>query len=125
VLRAVVRIDVEAELGGDHHLVPEGSQGFTHHLLVRERAIDFRGVEEGHAALDRRPDECDRLALVRCGTVAMAQSHAAEANGRDFEAAVAEFPCLHLIPPVRLDRGAVSATNKARHMTPIRHADLP
>ena len=44
-LRPVLRIDIEAELGGDHHSVPKGGQGLADQLLVRERAINLGGVE--------------------------------------------------------------------------------
>ena len=63
--------DVEAELGGDHHLLTEGGEGFAHQLLVRERAVDLGGVEERDAALDGRPDQGDHLLLVRRRAVAM------------------------------------------------------
>ena len=46
-------IDVEAELGGDHHPVAHRPQRLADHLLVGEGAIDLGGVEEGDAALDR------------------------------------------------------------------------
>jgi hypothetical protein len=45
-------IELEPELGGDHHLATEGSEGFAHELLVRERAVRFSGVEERDAAID-------------------------------------------------------------------------
>ena len=63
VLRAAVHaglrplfIEVEAEFGGNHDLVTKGGQGFADELLVGERAVDFRGVEERDATLDGRPD---------------------------------------------------------------------
>ena len=34
--------------------------------LIRERTVDFGGVEERDTAFDRRPDQRDHLALV-CG----------------------------------------------------------
>ncbi len=45
-LLAGLRIDIEAEFGGDHDLLAEGRQRFADKLLVGERAVDFRGVEE-------------------------------------------------------------------------------
>ena len=56
-----------AELGGDHDLVAERREGFADELLVRERAIDFGGIEEGDAALDGRADQRDRILLVGGG----------------------------------------------------------
>ena len=88
-------VDVEAELGGDHHLVAEGREGLADELLVGERAVDLGGVEEGDAALDGRPDQRDPVPLVRGRAVAEAQAHAAEAEGRDFQIALSEFALLH------------------------------
>ena len=41
---------VEPELGGDHHLLAERSEGFANKFFVSERAVNFSGVEEGDAA---------------------------------------------------------------------------
>ena len=62
-LLAGVRIDFEPELGGDHHLLAEGSEGFADEFFVREWAVDFGGVEEGDAAFDGRPNQRDPLLL--------------------------------------------------------------
>ncbi len=64
-LRARRRIDVEAELGGDHDLVAERRQRLADEFLVGERAVDLGGVEEGDAALDGRADQRDRLPASR------------------------------------------------------------
>ena len=58
------RVELEAELGGDHHLVAERRERFADQLLVRERAVDLGGVEERDAALDGRADQRDHLLLV-------------------------------------------------------------
>ncbi len=44
-----------------------GRQRFAHEFLVRVRAVDLGGVEEGDAALDGRPDQRDHLLLVGGG----------------------------------------------------------
>ena len=49
-------LEVEAELRRDHDLIADGLERFADQLLVGERPIDLRGVEERHAALDRRPE---------------------------------------------------------------------
>ena len=51
-----VGVKVEAELGGDHHLVAYRREGFAHKFFVRERAVDFGGVEEGDSEVDGGPD---------------------------------------------------------------------
>jgi hypothetical protein len=75
-----VGIDLDPELGGDHHLPAHGSQGLSHELLVRERTVGLGGVEEGHATFDGRPEQRDHLLLVRGRTVRVAHPHAAQAR---------------------------------------------
>ena len=86
---------VESKLGGDHHLVTEGSQRFTDEFFVRERAVDFGGIEECDAALNGRAEQRDHLRLVLGRTVRKAHAHAAEPDGRDFEIASSKFAFLH------------------------------
>src|SRR4051794_29625423 len=52
-----VGIDLESELCCDHHAVPEGSERFTHQLLVHEGTVSLGRVEERDASLDRGPDQ--------------------------------------------------------------------
>ena len=95
-------VDVEAELGGDHHLVAQRRKRLADQLLVGERAVDLGGVEEGDAALDGGAEQRDHLRPVARLAVGEAQAHAAEADGRDLEAALAEFALLHPSrPPLR------------------------
>ena len=62
-VRPGLRIDVEAELGRDHHVVPERAQRLADDLLVLERPIDLGGIEEGNAAFDRGADQLDAFLL--------------------------------------------------------------
>ncbi len=94
-------VKVEAELGGDHHLVAHRRQRLAEQFLVVVGAIGLGGVEEGDAALERGADQGDCRLLLRGRAIAVAEAHAAEAEGGDFEAAFAEcalfhgaFPCL-------------------------------
>jgi hypothetical protein len=77
-------IEVEAELGGDHHPIAERLERLADDLLVL-CAVDLGGVKECHAALDSRPDQRDRLLLVGLRAVAVTQSHRAIADGRHFQ----------------------------------------
>jgi hypothetical protein len=87
---------LEAELGRDHHLVAHRGQGLAHHLLVQP-TVGFGSVEEGHAALDGLADELHARRPVQAGAVAVTQAHAAETEGRDFEAAAAELTLFHRV----------------------------
>jgi hypothetical protein len=66
------------ELRGDDDLIANGSQGVSHELLVRERTVDLRRVEERHAEVHCLPDQRDRLVPVERGAAMVAQTHAAE-----------------------------------------------
>jgi hypothetical protein len=93
-------VEREPELGGDHHLIADGSQGLANQFLVDERAVDLRGVEERDTALDRRPQQSDHLvAVTGVGAVALAHAHAAEPEGRDLKA-VAEPALLHRVSSI-------------------------
>jgi hypothetical protein len=46
---ARLKIDVEAELGGNRHLVADRLERLAHQLFVRERPIGFGRIEVGHA----------------------------------------------------------------------------
>src|SRR6266571_6673259 len=91
-----LRVDVPAELRGDHHLLPERGQGFADELLVAERPVGFGGVEEGDATLDGGPDDGDSLAPVGRRSIAIVQSHAAVPDLRDLESAAPQRALLHV-----------------------------
>lgn len=67
---------------GDGH----GRKRLPDKLLVGEGAVGFGGIEEGDTALMRRPQRPDGLLAVRHVAIGEAQSEAAIADGRDFEA---------------------------------------
>jgi hypothetical protein len=78
--------ELEAELRGDDNLVAEGLERLADDLLVVERPVDLRGVEERDAAFDRCADQGDRTLPVRDRWEALAHSHTAEPERGDFEA---------------------------------------
>src|SRR5262245_66471145 len=50
--RLSVGLKFETELGGDHHLLAEGGEGFAYEYFVCERAVNLGGIEECDAAFD-------------------------------------------------------------------------
>src|SRR5271165_2228891 len=86
---------LEAEFGGDHHLGTERLKRLAEQLLIGERSIGFGRVEEGDAALEGGADEPDGRLLFGCRAVAVAQPHAAETEGGDFQSAFAECALFH------------------------------
>ncbi len=71
---------IKPELRCNHHLVPHRGQGFPHDILVEIRAIDLGGIKEGHTFIHRGTNQGDSLLFIRGRTIAVAQSHAAEAK---------------------------------------------
>jgi len=93
--------DLEPELGRDHHLPAHGSEGLAHEFFIHERTVDFRGIEERHAAFDRSPNERNHLPFrPRYRSVTGTQPHAAKAHGRDFKIAFSQFAFLHCLNPL-------------------------
>lgn len=88
----------EAELGRDHDLVPDRLQRLAQEVLVGAGAVHLGRVEEGDTAFERGADQPDGLLPVRGRPVAEAQSHAAQAQCRDAQAASPEFTCVHRSP---------------------------
>ena len=50
----ITATQIEAEFGGDDHLLAERSEGFADEFFVRERPINFSRVEEREPALHSR-----------------------------------------------------------------------
>ena len=78
-----------AELRRHHHAVAAAFQGATEHLLVMAPAVHVGGVEMVHAGVDGVADQVFRHRVVG-GAVDAGQRHAAQADGRDGQAALAE-----------------------------------
>jgi hypothetical protein len=85
------------EFGGDYHLSAERIKRFTKEFFVDEWTIDFSGIEEGDATVNRRVKKRDHLLLVGNRAFIMAHSHATEPKGRDFQIAVSKFTFLHFL----------------------------
>ena len=62
--RLLAVLDLEPELGGDHHPVADGGEGLADQFLVRERAVHLGGVEERHPEIDGRADQRDPVPAV-------------------------------------------------------------
>src|SRR5439155_3248125 len=94
-LFACVRIKFEPELGGDHHLITNWSQCFTHEFFVCEGAVNFGGVEERYATFDGRSNQRGHLCFVCGRAIAKTHSHTAQSNSGDFQVAFSKFALLH------------------------------
>jgi hypothetical protein len=90
-----VRIELEAELGGDDHLIPNGFERLANEHFVGERPVALGGVKERDSTLVGGADHGDPVALVGGWPQPEAQAHAAEAERRNGEAAEAQLTRLH------------------------------
>ena len=115
-----IRIDVEAELGRDHHLVANRPQRLADQLLVGERAVDLSRVEEGDPALLGGAEQGDGVRLREALAIGGVQTHAAEADGRDLKAAAAELACFHGQSPSTA-QGDIGANSRPANPTYPRH----
>src|SRR5262249_3942986 len=93
--------DLESELGGDHHSLAHWSQCFADELFIREWAVNFSRVKERDASFHRCSQKRNHLLLILRWAIARAHSHAAKADRRDFEIALAEFALVHFPKSLR------------------------
>ena len=86
---------LEAELGGDHHLVAEGCQRLAEQFFVVAGAVGFGGIKESDTQLECAADQFDGGATLGGRTVAVAQAHAAQTDGGNFQPAFTKCSFLH------------------------------
>src|SRR5438552_7658342 len=78
-MRIFPGVNLEPELGRDHHPVAHGGESLAHEFFTHERTVDFRGIEERDAAFDRSPNERNHLLpCPRHCAVTGTQPHAAK-----------------------------------------------
>src|SRR5436190_8544077 len=92
-----LRIEFKSKLRGDHHLLAKRSEAFAHEFLVRERAINFGGIEKCDAAFHSRAKQRDHLVLIFGRAIAETHPHAAQSDCRYFQSAFAEFALFHSV----------------------------
>ncbi len=89
-------VELEAELGGDDDLIAKRREGFADEFFVDEWAVDLSCVEKRDAAFDCAAHDGDHFLFGSGdGAVTGSHAHAAETDGRYFEAALAEFTGIH------------------------------
>lgn len=85
VHRRAAHVKVDAELGGDDHLLPPRPQRGPHQFLVVvgifRRSVDLGGIEEGISHIRRLLDQADGLGSICGRTVGMGETHAPKAKG--------------------------------------------
>src|SRR5262249_53765866 len=89
-----VRAEDVAELRRDDRLVAAADDRLADEPLVLAHAVHIGGVEQRHAEIERVADRPNRLPLVDVAAVVGREAEAAEADGRDGEAAPAQLTAL-------------------------------
>jgi len=94
-MRIFLGVNLEPELGRDHHLVTHGSESLAHELFIHERtvtsAVSKKVTPRSTAARMSAIISCLSLPLCRDQT----QPHAAKPHGRDFKTPCSEIALLH------------------------------
>ena len=104
-----VRAAHESELRGHPHFVTPAADRLADQLLVGERAVGVRRVEQINPQIQGPVDGRDGLGLV-CRPVGIAHTHAAEPHRGDDQTLLAESFLLHGLSPHALS-GAISQRN--------------
>src|SRR5882757_8152511 len=103
--RSRLSLERKAEFGGNHHLIALALQAAAEQLLVGVGAIGFRRVEERTAELDRAINRGRRFRVIG-RAIGVAHSHAAKADGRDFQSSLAQLPFFQHVVFSRFDARA-------------------
>src|SRR6185437_2467485 len=74
----------EAELRSNNDLVANRSERLANKFFICERAVSFRSIEERHAAVIGSANQLDGFAFVGRRAISETESHAAEAERRNF-----------------------------------------
>src|SRR6185437_2795454 len=83
--RLAASVGDEAELRGEHDLVPAALDGPADELLVVEGTVGLSGVQQSHAELESPVNRADGLRLVGGGPVGPGHGHRAQTDARDAE----------------------------------------
>src|ERR1700723_3424624 len=109
---------VHTKFRRDNGVVPAPLERPPEEFLVDIRAIGLRSVKEGDTEINCAVDRRDRLRLIRFAVI-LAHSHAAEAESRNFQAAISKFALLHCFSwgtvslISTLESGAVEAVSRS------------
>lgn len=90
------RVADDAELAGQEHLLAFAAQGLAEQFLVAVRAVHVGGIEEVQPEFHGAMQGGDGLLAVAAGGVEVGHAHAAEADGGDGRAVVAELTGFHV-----------------------------
>src|SRR6185312_15614409 len=81
----------------DDDFVAKRGQCLADKFFVRKRPVRFGSIKERHAAVKSRANYLDGLILFQRRAKAETQSHATEAQGRNFQPAFSQCALLHWI----------------------------
>jgi hypothetical protein len=93
--RAVFQL--EAELGGDDHVLAHRRQRFAHQLFVDVGSVGLGGIEKVDAAFHGRTQHTDAFAFLDRLAGSEAQVHGTHAQCRHRKTAVAQLTHFHLL----------------------------
>src|SRR5580693_22932 len=86
---------LEPKLGRDHDLFANRRERFTDQFFTGERTINLCSIKKCDSTLDRRANQRHTLFLFYRDTIAEAQTHAAQSEGRNLKIAMSKCAPLH------------------------------
>src|SRR5882757_1977725 len=102
------RINVKAELGGDHDLVADGRQRFPEQGFVGPGTVDLGRIEQGDAEVVGAANDADALGLFRRLAVGRSEAQCPKAEFGHLQGA--QLSSAHVATPIEPERpNAVSA----------------
>ncbi len=90
----------DAELRSQHNLVTFALNCAPHQFFIFIRAINVGCVEKSNSQIESAVNRGDGFVVV-ASAVKLRHTHAAQAEGRDFETAASKFAKLHMISSPR------------------------
>jgi len=107
------RINVKAELGGDHDLVADGRQRFPEQDFVGPGTVDLGRVEQGDAEVVGAANDAEALSLFR--RLAVGRSEAQDSKAEFGHLQGAQLSRAHAATPIEPDGpSAVSGAGRRR-----------
>src|SRR2546428_11569050 len=94
-LLAIPRPD--AKFRGDDDAVTTGFQRFAHQLFIRIWSVNLGRIKKGNAAIDGGTQQRNAFSLVDGRAVRVVQTHATEADCRNFESSLSKLTFFHLV----------------------------
>src|SRR5690242_6221916 len=97
VLRLLAIPRPDAKFRRDDDTVTTGFQRFAHQLFIRIWSVNLGRIKKGNTAIDGGTQQRNAFFLVYGRGVRIVQTHATEADCRDFKSTLSKLTFFHLV----------------------------